>query len=150
MVQRTVDFFSEHQRSTDTLAGFSSGSVALSLCTTAHPIHTRFSNIFGISISESAMPPNPRFAGGVQKMQEYLGRHMGATAAEVQVALQRAGLLPAAGGHVASPDESARRTAAAALAMGRRVIKCPSSIGTCSKIYTIIAVIEHVPMEVGT
>jgi hypothetical protein len=33
----------------------------------------------------------------------------------------------------------------------RCVIKC-TSIGTCSKIYTIIAVIEHVPnnMEVGT
>jgi hypothetical protein len=35
--------------------------------------------------------------------------------------------------------------------VGGRVIKIvPTSIGTCSKIYTIIAVIEHVPMEVVT
>jgi hypothetical protein len=32
--------------------------------------------------------------GGVQKVQEYLGKQMGATAAELKVALQRAGLLP--------------------------------------------------------
>ena len=37
------------------------------------------------------------------------------------------------------------------LAIGRRVIKLVStSIGTCSNIYTIIAVSEHVPIEVGT
>jgi hypothetical protein len=38
-------------------------------------------------------------------------------------------------------------------ATGRRVIKCPPpSFGTCSKIYTVIleAMIEHVPMKVGT
>ena len=33
-------------------------SVALSLCTTAHPLYTRFANIFGASISETTMRPN--------------------------------------------------------------------------------------------
>jgi hypothetical protein len=37
------------------------------------------------------------------------------------------------------------------VAMGGRVIlKVPTSIGTSSKIYVVIAVIAHVPMEVGT
>ena len=36
------------------------GSVALSLCTTAHPLHTRFANIFGASVPETTMRPNPR------------------------------------------------------------------------------------------
>ena len=37
------------------------------------------------------------------------------------------------------------------LAVGGGVIKCPSSsIGRCSKMYTIIAVTEHVPMEMRT
>jgi hypothetical protein len=36
------------------------GSVSLSLCTTAHPLYTRFTNIFGASISEATMRPNPR------------------------------------------------------------------------------------------
>jgi hypothetical protein len=37
-----------------------SGLVALSLCrTTAHPLHTRFANIFGTSVSEATMRPNP-------------------------------------------------------------------------------------------
>jgi hypothetical protein len=40
------------------------GSVALSLCTSAHPIYTRFANIFGASISEPTMRPNPRHEGG--------------------------------------------------------------------------------------
>jgi hypothetical protein len=31
-----------------------------SLCTTNHSIHTRFTNIFGTSISETTMRPNPR------------------------------------------------------------------------------------------
>jgi hypothetical protein len=36
------------------------------------------------------------------------------------------------------------------VAMGGRVMKCPvTSIGTCSKICTAIAVIAHAPMEVG-
>ena len=34
------------------------GSVALSLCTTAHPLHTRFTKIIGTSISEATMRPN--------------------------------------------------------------------------------------------
>jgi hypothetical protein len=33
---------------------------ALPLCTTAHPLHTRFANIFGTSLSEAAMRPNSR------------------------------------------------------------------------------------------
>jgi hypothetical protein len=37
-----------------------SGSVALSLRTTAHPLHTRFTDIFGTSVSEATMRPNPR------------------------------------------------------------------------------------------
>ena len=40
------------------------GSVALSLCTSAHPLYTRFANIFGASISEPTMRPNPRHEGG--------------------------------------------------------------------------------------
>jgi hypothetical protein len=35
------------------------GSVALSLRTTAHPLHTRFANIFGASASETTLRPNP-------------------------------------------------------------------------------------------
>jgi hypothetical protein len=35
------------------------GSVAFSLCTTAHPLHTRFTNTFGASVSETIMRPNP-------------------------------------------------------------------------------------------
>ena len=38
------------------------GSAALSLCTTARPLHTRFTNIFVASISEATMRPNPRRA----------------------------------------------------------------------------------------
>ena len=34
--------------------------LALSLCTTVHPLHTRFTDIFGTSISETTMRPNPR------------------------------------------------------------------------------------------
>jgi hypothetical protein len=36
-----------------------SGPVALSLCATARPLYTRFANIFGASISETAVRPNP-------------------------------------------------------------------------------------------
>jgi hypothetical protein len=43
------------------VAGSTSGSVALSLCTTTtHPLHTRFTKIVGTSISEAMMRPNPR------------------------------------------------------------------------------------------
>jgi hypothetical protein len=35
------------------------GSVALSLCTNAHPLHTRFLNTFGASIFKTTMRPNP-------------------------------------------------------------------------------------------
>jgi hypothetical protein len=38
----------------------SEGSVALSLCTTAHPLHTIFSIIFGTSLCETTMRPDPR------------------------------------------------------------------------------------------
>ena len=37
------------------------GSVALSLCTAAHPLYTRIANIFGASIYETTMRPNPRW-----------------------------------------------------------------------------------------
>jgi hypothetical protein len=40
------------------------GSVALSLCTSAHPLHTRFTKIIGASISEPTMRPNPRSTSG--------------------------------------------------------------------------------------
>ena len=36
------------------------GPIALSLCTTAHPLYTRFTNIIGASIFEPTMRPNPR------------------------------------------------------------------------------------------
>ena len=41
-----------------------SGSVALSLCTTAHPLYTRIASIFGASTSEAIMRPNPRQTRG--------------------------------------------------------------------------------------
>jgi hypothetical protein len=42
------------------LGGQGSGSVALTLCATAHPRHTRSTNVFGTSISEATLRPNPR------------------------------------------------------------------------------------------
>jgi hypothetical protein len=42
--------------------GHASGSVALSLCTAAHPLRTRIANRFGTAISETTMRPNPRHA----------------------------------------------------------------------------------------
>jgi hypothetical protein len=42
------------------------GSVALSRCTTAHPFYTRFINIFGPSISETTMRPNPRLGAALR------------------------------------------------------------------------------------
>jgi hypothetical protein len=36
------------------------GSAASSLCTTAPPLYTRCTNIFGASVSEATMRPNPR------------------------------------------------------------------------------------------
>jgi hypothetical protein len=43
------------------LAGGNRGSVASSLGTTLHPLYTRFASIFGASISETRMRPNPRW-----------------------------------------------------------------------------------------
>jgi hypothetical protein len=40
------------------------GSVALPLCTTAHPLHTGFPNIFSASVCETTMLPNPRLEKG--------------------------------------------------------------------------------------
>ena len=40
-------------------SGRRSGAVALSLCTTAHPLHTRFAKRIGTSISEATMRPKP-------------------------------------------------------------------------------------------
>jgi hypothetical protein len=45
---------------TPTPARSARGSVALSRCTAARPVHTRFANILGASISEATMRPNPR------------------------------------------------------------------------------------------
>jgi hypothetical protein len=47
------------------LAGRAEGSVALSLCLTAHPLYTRFTKIIGTSISVTTMRPNPRRAVAV-------------------------------------------------------------------------------------
>ena len=44
--------------------GHAQGSVALSLCTTAHSLHTRFAKVCGASIPEATMRPNPRHAPG--------------------------------------------------------------------------------------
>ena len=41
-------------------AGHGEGSVALSLCTTAHPLHTRFAKTIGTAIAKVTMRPNPR------------------------------------------------------------------------------------------
>ena len=35
------------------------GSVALSLCTTVHPLYTKFANIFGASLSETTNSTEP-------------------------------------------------------------------------------------------
>ena len=43
-----------------TLTRHAQGLAALSLCTAAHPLHTRIAIIFGASISEAKMRPNPR------------------------------------------------------------------------------------------
>jgi hypothetical protein len=37
------------------------GSVAFSLCTTVHPLHTRFAKRIGAPVSETTMRPNPRW-----------------------------------------------------------------------------------------
>jgi hypothetical protein len=44
--------------------GHAQGSVALSLWTTAHPLCTILANMFGASISERKMRPNPRHVAG--------------------------------------------------------------------------------------
>jgi hypothetical protein len=41
---------------------WSQGSVASSLCTTAHPLHTIFTNIIGTSVSETTKRPNLRWS----------------------------------------------------------------------------------------
>jgi hypothetical protein len=51
------------------------GSVALSLCTTAHPLHTRFANISGTCISEAVMRPNPKVRPLFAELDP--GYHMG-------------------------------------------------------------------------
>ena len=39
--------------------GSASGSVAVSLCTTAHPLRTRFAKRFGVDVAEGTMRPDP-------------------------------------------------------------------------------------------
>ena len=41
-------------------AGRVKGSVALSRCTTTHPLYARFTHILGASVSKTTMRPNPR------------------------------------------------------------------------------------------
>jgi hypothetical protein len=48
------------------------GSVALSLCTTTHPLYTRFTKRFGASVSETTMRPNPKIALGVRFLRPAL------------------------------------------------------------------------------
>ena len=38
-------------------------ALALSLCTTAHPLHTIFAKIIGTSLSGMTLRPNPRWTG---------------------------------------------------------------------------------------
>jgi hypothetical protein len=54
---------------TSVLDGCSSseGSAASSVCTTAHPLHTRIANPFGTSISETIMRPNPRCGAAIER-----------------------------------------------------------------------------------
>jgi hypothetical protein len=51
------------------LARYEQASVALSLCTTASPLHTRFTRRFGAStsITGAKMRPNPRYEPGTKK-----------------------------------------------------------------------------------
>jgi hypothetical protein len=46
--------------SAEFVAGCPKGSVALSLCTNPHPLHTGFTKTFGTSLSEPTTQPNPR------------------------------------------------------------------------------------------
>jgi hypothetical protein len=48
----------------------SQGSVALSCCTTAHPLYTRLTMIIGASTSEAAMRPNPTLPVARQQRQQ--------------------------------------------------------------------------------
>ena len=54
------------------------GSVALSLCTTTHPLYTRSTNIFGTSISIATMRPDPRsHSQGLAATQKSCGARCG-------------------------------------------------------------------------
>ena len=44
----------------DDAVGLAEGLVSSSRCATAHPLHTRFANIFGASISEAVTRPDPK------------------------------------------------------------------------------------------
>jgi hypothetical protein len=58
---------------------FTQGSVALSLCTTAHPLHAKFANniIFGTSIPEATVRPDPRFMAEVPESLIFFFRVLG-------------------------------------------------------------------------
>ena len=49
----------------------------MSLCTIAHPFYTKFASIFGASLSETTMRPNPRWAAAgcpiVPLLEELVG-----------------------------------------------------------------------------
>ena len=82
------------------------GSVALSLCTTAHPLCTRFANILGASISEATMRPNPKVTFEEfevwWKEQETVSLLADMDEADVREALAEGGVQVAAGADLAS------------------------------------------------
>jgi hypothetical protein len=52
-----------------------SGSVAMSLCAAAHPLHTRFSNVLGASISEATTRPNPKVKAAIEYCAKWVSVH---------------------------------------------------------------------------
>jgi hypothetical protein len=66
----------------------------LSLCTTAHPLYTRFTKIFGASISETTKRPNPTLYLDLAGLLALGLRDAGADVDEADEA--DAGILPGA------------------------------------------------------
>jgi hypothetical protein len=65
-IERFISFYDHEARSM-------SGSVALSLRATAHPLYSRFTNTFGASFSEATMRPNPR-SMSIKELTKYYAR----------------------------------------------------------------------------
>ena len=89
------------------------GSVELPLCTTAQPPHTRFTNIFGASLSEAAMRPDPRSESGLYHVPD------------AALAAAAAGLLALLCDAASSPDRATSALAIEGLT-GLQVRKTPS------------------------